>query len=178
MICRGKIKLSNCSQDGKTIILRIAGAGEILGLSAVVSDSYYKATAEVIETCQANFVGKDDFLSLLKRNSEICLNATKQLSHNYHTAHLQICSLGLSASVAGKLAKLFLGWCETNGTGGSDIYLKITYTHQEMADMIGTSRETVSRLLKVFKDRKLITLKGSYLIIHDKRRLEAASNTW
>lgn len=172
MICRGKIKLSSCSRDGKIIILRIAGAGEVLGLSAVVSDLYYKVTAEVLEPCHASFIRKDDFLSLLKRNSEICLSAAKQLSHNYHTAHVQICSLGLSSSVADKLAKLFLGWCETNGNDNS-VHLKMTYTQQEMAEMIGTSRETVSRLLKDFKDRKLITIKGSDLIIHDKRRLEA-----
>jgi CRP/FNR family transcriptional regulator len=178
ILCQGRVKLSTCSRDGKIIILQIAEAGEVLGLSAVISGSAYEVTAEVIEPCQINFIRKADFLRLLQQNTDACLNAVRQLSQNYQTAHLQICSLGLSTSVADKLAKLFLSWCGNangNGRGGYDgaVHLKIHYTHEEIAEMIGTSRETVTRLLKNFKERKLITLKGSDLVIHDQRRLES-----
>lgn len=178
ILCQGRVKLSTCSREGKVIILQIAEPGEVLGLSAVVSDSVYEATAEVVEPCQVNFVRKADFLRFLRQNADACLSAVRQLSHNYQTAHLQICSLGLSSSVADKLAKLFLGWCNANGNGNrhengnGTVRLKISYTHEEIAEMIGTSRETVSRLLKTFRERKLITLKGSDLVIHDKKRLE------
>jgi CRP/FNR family transcriptional regulator, cyclic AMP receptor protein len=180
ILCQGRIKLSTCSRDGKVIILQIAEPGEVLGLSAVISGAPFEVTAEVIEPCQISFVRKDDFLRLLQQNTEACLNAVRQLSQNYQTAHGQICSLGLSSSVADKLAKLFLGWCGSNGNGNGNgghhgngsIHLKIRYTHEEIAEMIGTSRETVSRLLKNFRERKLISLKGSDLIIHDRRRLE------
>jgi CRP/FNR family transcriptional regulator, cyclic AMP receptor protein len=178
ILCQGKIKLSTCSRDGKVIILQIAEAGEVLGLSAVVSGSPYEVTAEVIEPCQISFVRKADFLRLLQQNTDACLNAVRQLSQNYQTAHGQICSLGLSSSVADKLAKLFISWCGSNGNGHNDqhsngaVHLKIHYTHEEIAEMIGTSRETVSRLLKNFRERKLISLKGSDLVIHDRRRLE------
>ncbi len=177
ILCQGRIKLSTCSRDGKVIILQIAEPGEVLGLSAVISDSNYEVTAEVIEPCQISFIRKSDFLRILQENTDACLNAVRQLSQNYQTAHLQICSLGLSSSVADKLAKLFLGWCNSNGNGSFNgngtVHLKISYTHEEIAEMIGTSRETVSRLLKNFRERKLITLKGSDLVIHDKRRLES-----
>jgi CRP/FNR family cyclic AMP-dependent transcriptional regulator len=177
ILCQGRVKLSTCSRDGKVIILQIAGPGEVLGLSAVISGSNYEMTAEVIEPCQISFIRKADFLRILQQNTDACLNAVRQLSQNYQTAHYQICSLGLSSSVADKLAKLFLNWCNSNGSGSSNgngsVHLKISYTHEEIAEMIGTSRETVSRLLKNFRERKLISLKGSDLIIHDKRRLEA-----
>ena len=173
ILCSGKVKLSTCSRDGKIIILQIAEAGEVLGLSAVVSGSLYEATAEVIESCQISFVRRGDFLRLLRHNTDACLSAAQQLSRNYLTAHGQICSLGLSSSVADKLAKLFLGWCASNGSGNGSVHLKIHYTHEEIAEMIGTSRETVSRLLKNFRERKLVSLKGSDLIIHDRRRLES-----
>ncbi len=176
ILCQGRVKLSTCSRDGKIIILQISEPGEVLGLSAVVSDSVYEATAEVLEPCQVNYVRKSDFLRFLQQNADACLSAVKQMSRNYQTAHLQICSLGLSNSVADKLAKLFLAWCNShssnNGTGNNSIRLKINYTHEEIAEMIGTSRETVSRLLKNFREKKLITLKGSDLIIHDKKKLE------
>lgn len=172
ILCQGRVKLSACSSDGKVIIMHIAEAGEILGLSAAVSDSIHIATAEVLEPCQANFVRNDEFLMFLKQNSEACLNALKQLSENYNTAYLQICSLGLSGTVADKLAKLFLGWCKASAEDSQAIHLKISFTHEEIAAMIGTSRETVTRLLKDFRDRHLITLKGSDLTILDKKKLE------
>jgi CRP/FNR family cyclic AMP-dependent transcriptional regulator len=182
ILCQGRVKLSTCSREGKIIILQIAEPGEVLGLSAVVSDSQYEATAEVLEPCQVNFIRKADFLRFLQQNSDACLSAVKQMSRNYQTAHLQICSLGLSSSVADKLAKLFLSWCNAhsngnhhgneNGNGSGSVRLKISYTHEEIAEMIGTSRETVSRLLKTFRERNLITLKGSDLVIHDQKRLE------
>ena len=178
MLCQGRVKLSTCSRDGKVIILRIAEAGEVLGLSATVSDSVYEATAEVLESCQVNFVRKGDFLRFLQGNVNGCLNAVKKLSREYHTTFTQVRSLGLSASIADRLAKLFLEWCRTNGANnGSGVHLKISYTHEEIAEMIGTSRETVTRILKDFKNKNLITLKGSDLIIPDKKRLEAVIGT-
>jgi CRP/FNR family transcriptional regulator, cyclic AMP receptor protein len=174
MLCQGKVKLSTCSKDGKVIILHIAEAGEVLGLSPTISDSVHVATAEVIEDCQVNFIRNEDFVEFLKANSEACMSAVKQLSSNYQTAYLQICSLGLSSSVSDKLAKLFLGWCKTADSDSNTVHLKVSYTHEEIAEMIGTSRETVTRLLKEFKERKLVTRKGADLIIHDRDGLESS----
>lgn len=181
MLCQGRVKLSICSREGKIIILRIAEAGEILGLSAAVSGSDYEATAEVIEPCQVNFVRKDDFLRFLNQNTEACFSATKQLSYKYHAAYSQVRSFGLSHSAADKLAKLLLEWGgatqNCNGNGNGNIYLKLSYTHEEIAEMIGTSRETVTRLLKHFRERKLISLEGSDLIIHNRKSLDAIIGT-
>lgn len=173
MLCQGRVKLSTCSRDGKIIILRVADAGEVLGLSATVSGLNYEATAQVLEPCQVNFVRKEDFLRLLANNTEACFSAMKQLSHKYHTAYIQVRSFGLSHTAADKLAKLLLEWAKTNSNGSGAIHLKISYTHEEIAEMIGTSRETVTRILNDFKARKLITLKGSDLIIHDQKKLDA-----
>ena len=174
MLCQGRIKLSTCSRDGKVIILRIAEAGEVLGLSATVSDLNYESTAEVLEPCQVNFVRKDDFLRFLANNNEACFSAVKQISNKYHTAYIQVRSFGLSHTASDKMAKLLLEWAKTNSHDkSSGIHLKISYTHEEIAEMIGTSRETVTRILKDFRNRKLISLKGSDLIIHDEKRLDA-----
>lgn len=173
MLCQGRVKLSTCSKDGRVIILHIAEPGEVLGISATVFDSIHIATAEALEPCQVNFVKNKDFLRFLEQNAEACLSAVKQLSQNYNTACLQICALGLSVSVADKLATLFLGWCKASCEDKDGIHLKISYTHEEIAQMIGTSRETVTRLLKNFRDCKLITRKGSELIIPDKEKLAA-----
>jgi CRP/FNR family cyclic AMP-dependent transcriptional regulator len=174
MLCRGRVKLSVCSAEGKGLILRITEPGEMLGLSAVVSDLLYKATAETLEACQVNFIRKDDFLCFLREHTEACFRVAQHLSRNYHTAYVQIRSLGLSHSALEKLARLLLDWCRGSGTQTEHgIRLKLGLTHEEIAKMIGTSRETVSRLFSELKGRETIRLKGSTLIVRDIAALEA-----
>lgn len=177
MLCSGRVKLSTCSKDGKVVILHIAEPGEVLGLSSSVSDSFHIATAEASEPCRVNFIRNRDFLNFLEHNAEASLNAVKLLSRNYDSACLQICALGLSATVADKLATLLLGWCKASCAEADGIHLKISYTHEELAQMIGTSRETVTRLLKNFHDRNLIRRCGTETIIPDYKRLEAVIGT-
>ena len=177
MLCQGRIKLSTYSKDGKALILRIAEAGELLGLSSAISDSPHEATAEVLDQCQINFVRRLDLLRFLQEKAEAGLSALRQLSRNYHTAYTQVCSLGLSATVGDKLIKLLLGWCPSSGGSNGKINLRLTFSHEEIAEMIGTSRETVTRLLKELRERDLITVEGSNLCICDHKRLEAALGT-
>lgn len=175
MLCQGKVKLSTCSKDGKVIILGISEAGDILGLSAAVNGLEYETTAEVLVLSQVNYVKTSDLLHFLRNHPDACLNAARQLSRSYQTAYRQICSLGLSGSVADKLAKLFLGWAGGgSGRNGSDkISIKICFTHEEIAEMIGASRETVTRALKYFREQDLITIKGDDLVITDRKKLNA-----
>jgi CRP/FNR family transcriptional regulator, cyclic AMP receptor protein len=178
LLCEGHVKLSTYSEDGKAIILRIAEPGEVLGVSSVISGKAHEATGEVTDYCRVSFVKRSDFLSFVQTSHEAALNALRQLSSNYYKAHMQICSLGLSSSAGDKLAKLLLQWCDLNiedGTGRTVIPL--VHTHGEIAEMIGTSRETVTRLLKDFKTRNLLTLTRNELCIPDKRALKASIGT-
>ncbi|MBK9163292.1 MAG: Crp/Fnr family transcriptional regulator [Acidobacteria bacterium] len=173
ILCQGSVKLYTCSQDGKVVILHIAKPGEILGLSAVVAGGEYEVSAEVIEPCQINYVRRKEFLDLMEKRSDIAMRAVEHLSQQYHDAYDQIRSFGLTNSVAGKLAGLMLSWCRENGNGHGAVRLKLPFTHEEIAEMIGTSRETVTRLLKDFRQNELISLKGSDLLIHDPERLRS-----
>ena len=174
MLCSGRVKLTTCSSDGKALITRIAEGGEVLGLGATVSGKPYMVTAETLNPCQVNFIKREDFLSFLKENGSACLRVAEHLSNNYHNAFEQIRSLGLSHSASEKLAKLMLEWC---AKGGKDTdkgtSLKLTLTHEEIAQIIGSSRETVTRLLGDFKTKQIIYVKGSTLMIRDKAALVA-----
>jgi len=172
ILCRGRVKLSICSSDGKTLILKIAEAGEVLGLSASVSGKPYELTAETLDPCQVNFVKREDFLRFLRDHNDVCLRVAEQLSEKYNTACHEIRSLGLSHSAAEKLAKLLLEWSLKNGGARQPERMKLTLTHEEIAQMIGTSRETVTRLFADFKKRQLIQLKGSTLVIRNRSALE------
>src|SRR5579864_7869296 len=147
VLCKGRVKLSICSTDGKTLILKIAEPGEVLGLSASVSGKPYELTAETADPCQVNFVKREDFVRFLKEHADACLRVAEQLSEKYNTACREIRSLGLSHSAAEKLAKLLLEWSAKNGEAAkAEPRVKLALTHEEIAQMIGTSRETVTRL--------------------------------
>lgn len=177
MLCQGRVKLCTYSRDGKAVILRVAEPGEVLGISAAVTDSVHEATAEVLESCQVNFVEKRDFLRFLKSDSEAGIRAAQQISRNYHSAYTQIRSLALSNSVSDKFAKLLVEWSRMHPHANGSVRMKMTFTHEEIAEMIGTSRETVTRLLKEFKTRDLISLAGTELVIHDVRKVEMMIQT-
>ncbi|MEP7076344.1 MAG: Crp/Fnr family transcriptional regulator [Acidobacteriota bacterium] len=177
LLCQGRVKLSTNSRSGKALILRIAEPGEILGLSAALSDGLHEATAEAIEDCQVNFVRRDEFIRFIKNNPAAAFSAIEQLNHKYHTAYAQVRSLGLSACVADKLAALMLGWASHVPSLNGDVHINVPFSHEEIGEMIGTSRETITRLLKDFRDRELITLKRSDLHILDKHLLEASIGT-
>jgi len=174
MLCRGRVKLTTHSRNGKSLILRVAVPGEILGLSAAISGSVSESTAEAIEPCQVNFVLKSDFQRFLEQNPDAGINALHQLNRKYRTAYMQIRSLGLSARVADKLALLLLEWSKHEPSNNGSVHLRNPYSHEEIAEMIGTSRETVTRILKDFRSRDLISIDGANLYIRDTRNLEAA----
>jgi CRP/FNR family transcriptional regulator, cyclic AMP receptor protein len=177
VLCKGRVKMSICASDGKTLILKIAEPGEVLGLSATVSGKPYELTAETIDPCQVNFVKREDFLRFLKEHGDACFKVAEQLSDKYNNACHEVRSLGLSHSAGEKLAKLLLEWSSKNGEASKqEPRLKLALTHEEIAQMIGTSRETVTRLFADFKKRQLIQLKGSTLIIYNRAALEALAS--
>lgn len=178
VLCKGRVKLSICSPDGKTLILKIAEPGEVLGLSASVSGKPYELTAETVDPCQINFVKREDFLRFLRENAEACLRVAEQLSEKYNSACREIRSLGLSHSAAEKLAKLLLEWSAKNGEAAkAEPRVKLALTHEEIAQMIGTSRETVTRLFADLKKRQIVQSKGSTLLIRNKAALKALVST-
>ena len=81
-------------------------------------------------------------------------------------------SIGLSHSAAEKLARFLLDWCTSHGDGSAQIKAKLTLTHEEIAQIIGATRETVSRLFADFKRKEIVQVKGSTLIVCNKSGLE------
>ena len=172
VLCSGEVKLSISSGAGKTLILRVANAGEILGLMATMGAMSYEVTAETLHPCQVAFIRRDDFMKFVANHPEIYQSAVKQLSSLYSGACDQLRTVGLSASAPEKLARLLLGWAAESKTPKSAEWIKLPLTHQEIAEFIGTTRETVTRTLSEFKNRQLVTLEGSTLMISNRSALE------
>ncbi len=171
VLCMGKVKLSTSSRDGKTIITKISEPGDILGLNAVVSNRPYEVTAEMMEPGQANFIPRDPFIQFMK-DPEVARRVAEQLSRNYFTAYEEVRTLGLTASPSEKFAKMLLAWSTKTLQADGSAQVKLTLTHEEIAEAIGTTRETVSRLFSEFKRKQLVQLKGATLFIRSRPTLE------
>jgi len=173
LLCSGRAKLTTSSTEGRVLIVKIAEPGEVLGASATILGKPYEVSAETIEPAQLNFIKREDFLRFLTTHPEACMHAAQQLSEKYHAAQREIRSLGLAQTTGEKLAKLLLDWCDRNGEAMSKgIRLKVLLTHEEIAQMIGTTRETVTRLLSEFKRRKIIEVKGSTVVVLERDELQ------
>jgi CRP/FNR family transcriptional regulator len=174
VLCSGKAKLSTTSREGKVLILKIAEAGEVLGLSAVIAGEPFETTAETSGPCQVNFVEREALIRLMQKNGEAGLHASQALSKEFQSAYRDIHDLVLSRSSAGKLAKLLLSWTPSREQPEPpEVRVRASMTHEEMAQMIGSSRETVTRLLSDLRKKELIRLEGSTLVIRNRTALEA-----
>lgn len=173
VLCSGRVKLSTTSRDGKVLILKIAEAGDMLGLSAVISGTAFEVTAETSAPCHVNFMEKDTLIELIAKNGEMGLHAAETLSREFQSAYRDIHDLVLARSSAGKLARLLLSWTHGCEKAEREIRIRSSLTHEEMAQMIGSSRETVTRLLSDLKKKELIRQEGSTLVIRNKPALEA-----
>jgi CRP/FNR family transcriptional regulator len=173
LVLEGEVKLSMNSSDGKRLILRIARAGEALGLTSALSGSPSEITAEVLYSSKIIPIGRRDFLNFLMRHPEAYQVVTEELSRELSKACEQLRTVGLSSSAPEKLARLLLDWSQNGQSTENGTRFRFCLTHEEIGECIGASRETVTRTLSTFKLRRLVAFNGSTLTIPNRRALES-----
>jgi CRP/FNR family cyclic AMP-dependent transcriptional regulator len=172
VICNGRVKLSASSAGGKSLILRIADPGEVIGLPGTISGKPYEATAETLEPIQANFIPRKPFLDFLRVHGEVALRVAETLTEIYYATYREVRCLGLSESVEEKLAYFLLDFAARHSADNDPTRVVLTLTHEEIAAIIGSSRETVTRLFADFKRKGLVQVQGSALVLADKTGLQ------
>jgi CRP/FNR family transcriptional regulator len=172
VICNGRVKLSTSSSYGKSILVRVAEAGEIVGLPGCISGKPYELTAEALEPLQANFIPREAFLQFLRERGEAAVKIAEILTQIYQATLSEVRYLALSTSTAEKLARFLLDLPANPAQDKGQIRVALTLTHKEIAEMIGASRETVTRLFASFKRERLVKVRGSTLIIANRTGLE------
>jgi CRP/FNR family cyclic AMP-dependent transcriptional regulator len=176
VLCEGEVKLSISSSEGKTLIMRVAKAGEILGLMAGVSGGPYEVTAETIRPCQVSFIRTEDFRRFSSKYQEVAQAVSKQMIVQYQAACEQLRTVGLSATAHEKLARLLLMWSAEVAPSKDGTRITMPLTHEEIAEFVGITRETVTRTLSDFKVRHLVAIQGSTLTIPSRAALESYAN--
>ena len=173
LLCKGRVKLTMTSPDGKALILHIAGPGELIGINSAMSGAPYELSAEMLEPCQVNFIKREAFLRLLRDQPEIAAHVTSQLSHDYQAACLQIRSLGLSRTASEKIVRFLLEAAAKGKETSQGVRMNLALTHEEIAQIVGVSRETVTRTLTELRHKMLITVQGPAVLIRNRPALEA-----
>ncbi len=172
IVVSGEVKLSINSSEGKRLILSIAKAGEVLGLSSVLSGLPSEMTAEVLYPSRIAVIERDQFLAFMGRHPEVYQVVTQELSLQYKVACEQLRTVALSGSAPEKLARLLLEWSESGQKTEAGMRFRFSLTHEEIGEFIGASRETVTRTLSTFKSRRLVAFHGSILEIPSRVALE------
>ncbi len=175
LLCSGKVKLSVSSKGGKTLILQLARPGDILGLSAAMSGSPYEVSAETLYPSQVSFIRRDDFVSFIGRFPEAYQAVIRQLNSQYASACEQLRTVGLSTNAHEKIARLFLHWSSDEKQSAQQAKIKMPLTHEQIAECVGSTRETVTRTLSEFKNRHLVMFHGTTVMIPDRAALMAIS---
>ncbi|MGC2324814.1 MAG: Crp/Fnr family transcriptional regulator [Terriglobales bacterium] len=175
VLCSGEAKLTAGSNQGESIILRLAEPGELLGLSSLIVGSPYAATAETLTPAQVAFVPARKFQRFLRTHPDVSLRVAEHLSMELHKSWEQARLLALAPSTRCKLAQLLLDWAREHGEASAEgVCVPFHMTHEEIGRIIGASRETVSRLLSDFKRRRLIRVQnGSVYLVPEELRAVA-----
>jgi CRP/FNR family transcriptional regulator len=173
VLCRGRLKLTMNSAEGKTLIVRIRESGEILGLHATLSGQPYELTAEALQPCQIDFIRRDDFLRLMREQPVVSAAVVRQLSERYRQACQEIRHLGLCRTATEKVAQFLLESSTHAQETSQGKRFHLGLTHEEISQMIGISRETVTRTLSEFRHKRLIATNGAIVLIQNEPQLRA-----
>lgn len=173
LVCAGQVKLSVSSSGGKTLILKIAKPGDILGLSAAIANTPYEATAETLHLSRVAFIRRNDLMNFISKYPEAYQVVVRQLNAQYHHACEQLRTMGLSSSAHEKIARLILHWSSEGKTTQEGKQITVPLTHEQIAECVGSTRETVTRTLRDFKNKHLVLFKGATMIIPNPAALQA-----
>jgi len=174
MICSGYLKLTAGHAHQKQMIVRIAGPGSMLGLYAVLSHGVYEVSAESLTSAQLRPVERDRFLDFLRTHKEAQMRAVQCICQEYRFALQDACRIALSETVAARLGRLLLELSHQIGERlDSGAYrFPLLLTHEEMASMTSTTRETVTRTLGQFRKEGWISIEDALVTVLQPERLQ------
>lgn len=174
LICSGYLKLTAGRMDDRQMIVRIAGPGSMLGLYAVLSHGMYEVSAQSLTSAQLRPVERDRFLGFLRTHKEAQMRAVQCICQEYRFALQDACRIALAETVAARLARLMIELGNQIGEHLDDgsYRFPLLLTHEEMASMTCTTRETVTRTLGQFRKEGWISIEDSLVTVHQPERLQ------
>jgi CRP/FNR family cyclic AMP-dependent transcriptional regulator len=165
IILDGRVKISRISEEGREVILSILSEGDFFGEMSILNGQTRSANVVTLEDSEILVIHREDFLHLLHNYPQIAINLLKELAHRLRRSDSQIKSLSLQ-NATGKVASTLLRIADDSGKiHMGKVEIPRLPPQQDLANMAGTSRETISRVLKALEKRGYIKKHGSRLII-------------
>lgn len=178
ILCSGEVRLTAGSENGNEVILRVAKGGDILGLSNTMSREPHRIRAETLSACQIGFIPRLQFLQFLRAHPDASLRIAEHLSKELHGAWDQIRLVTLAPTSNAKLIRFLLAWAASHGQDFAEgISLALYMTHEEIAQSIGVSRETVSRALAEMRQANLIRFSRGHILLLDPEKLRTLADS-
>ena len=171
LLYEGRANVVTVDSEGKTLILKVALPGDALGVNSVFAETLQAATVETVEPCRFAFIAREDFLEFLQEHSDACLYFARRLGQDCQCAYDVVRSM--VGPVSRRLARFLVSCCGSGRENKRIIRVELALTHEAIAQRIGCSRETVSRVLSSFKRRGVVELAGTTLLVHDRAALES-----
>ena len=163
----GTVKITRVNDEGKEVILALLGSSEIFGEMAILDGESRSANVLAQEACSLLVISSEDFINILKKNFKVSFALMSELAKKIRKSDLQIESLSLS-DAEHRIGVSILNLAEDMGViRNGKVTIQNLPFQQDIANMAGTSRETVSRVMKTFEDRNLILKEGHTVIIPD-----------
>jgi CRP-like cAMP-binding protein len=172
VILEGRVKVSVNSAQGKTLTLGFFGSGTILGLAAAILGRNHAANAEALEPTKVIFVTRNEILREMQSDSTAALQAAELVSEACYFILDKMTAVNLSQSADQKLARCLLGLLAHNTSSCGEAPLKLDLSQEAIAQMVGLSRETVTRVFSRFRRRRILDWRRSGVVIRDRRALE------
>ncbi len=167
-INQGKIKIFRTNELGKEYIVDIYKEGEFIGYIPLITNAKHAESAEALEPCQLSMIPKEDFLSLLYQNTNVAAQLIKMLANNITEKESQLLNLAYN-SVRRRIADALIHLYDRYQESG---HAAINILREDLANMAGTTKETVIRTLTEFKTEERIDIKGTTIWLKEPKRLE------
>lgn len=168
---KGRAKVTMNSEEGRTVILYLAAPGELLGLSSTISGTVRQISAVTIEPCDLDLIRRDSFLEFLNRHEEQFRAALDELAMQHTCILAAIRRLSLAPSLLANLSRFLLGLnCPETKPQTNKVHLRLT--QEEIAQQLGTTRESVTRTLAKLRKNNIIEQRGHSIVIQDRATLE------
>jgi CRP/FNR family transcriptional regulator len=174
LICSGYLKLTVGEHKDRQMIVRVAGPGSMLGLYAVLSHGVYEVSAETLTATVLRPVERESFTGFLRSHKEAQMRAVQCICQEYRFALQDACRIALAETVGSRLGRLLFELAHQIGEHleGGGYRFPLLLTHEEMASMASTTRETVTRTLGQFRKDGLISIEDSLVTLHQPDRLQ------
>jgi CRP-like cAMP-binding protein len=176
LLLQGDVKLFIDASNGKRLAVHIAMAGEILGLASAFTGDPHRTTAVALHSAKVASIRRPDFLNFVLNYPKACQAAAREMGKSFDQACTRLRTIGATSANRAKVARLLLEWSAKGKATPRGIQIHVALKHGEIAECIGTVRESVTRILRDFKRWQIIEHRGSLLTILNPSALEKWAN--